>query len=279
MHDFKFKMLYYYDLLSLVMWAYTCKPRVFKNYKDYAVPVKAKDIKLKALREYEANKATKETKATKTSKEVIDDPPDPSERATSGVINILKTALGRSSNTWVPSEFREGFERTVSESLELFNGKKKKRRARPTKVSAKLLPIGHYISEFPRIYHPEKGWEEDPLYRQHDQGFVENDTIIGYNDKSKTGVHVRFKIRNPIHNIKKFQDSRMIERGTVCASKSKKYLWTVAEKLGIVMPDKMNVSELCGLIRSKLIRLELKERVAGTNIKWFYWHYEEQLPQ
>lgn len=267
-HEFYFKMLYYYDLLSLVMWCYTSKPRVFKEYTKYAIPVKAKDIKLKAMMKYEKRK------------EELEDisPDDTSDLATSGVINLLKSSINRTSNVWIPSEFREQFDQTINDSYELFRGSKKKSSS-ISKVSAKLLPIGHYISQFPRVFHPERGWSEDPTYVQHDQEYIENDTIIGYDEKSRTGVHVRFKIRNPIHNIRKHKDSRLIEKGTVCKSKSKTYLRNLAKKIDIILPEKFNVDDLCVMMRSKLIRLELKERIKKSKIKYFYFHYEQQMPQ
>ena len=264
MHEFYFKMLYYYDLLSLVMWAYTTKPKVFKDYTKYAIPVKAKDIKLKVLNKYEKRK------------EELEDisPDDNSDISTSGIINLLKTSLNRTSNIWIPAEFREHYDKTVDESLRLFAGKIKKNK-NVNKVSAQLLPIGHYISKFPRIFHPEKGWTEDPTYSQIEENFIENDVIIGYDDRSASGVHIRFKLRPPVQNIKKYKDSRQIMRGTVCKSKSKPELYAIAKKLDIMIPDKTNVEDLCSMIRSKLIRLELKERVKKSKIKWFYWHFED----
>jgi hypothetical protein len=263
-HEFYFKMLYYYDLLSLVMWAYTSKPHVFKNYTAYATPVKAKDIKLKAMSKYE-----------KREEELTDvSPDDDSDLATSGVINLLKSSINRTSNVWIPKEFRTQFDQTLTDSYELFNGKKKKKKY-INKVSAMLLPIGHYISKFPKIFHPEHGWSEDPTYVQNAQAFIENDIIIGFNEKSKTGVHVRFKTRNPIHNIKKHKDSRLIQKGSVCRSSSKSHLRGIANKLDVIIPDKINVEELCMLIKSKLIRLELKERIKKSKIKYFYQHYEQ----
>ncbi len=264
-HEFYFKMLYYYDLLSLVMWAYTSKPRVFKEYAKYAIPVRAKDIKLKALAKYENRK-----------EELIDiNPEDNSDLATSGVINLLKSTFNRTSNAWIPEEFRQQYNTTVDKSLTLFAGRKKKNKF-ITKASADLLPIGHYISKFPRVFIPDKGWDENPTYLQNEQEFKENNIIVGFDERSNTGVHIRFKIRNPIHNIKKFKDSRQTEKGTVCKSKSKEYLRTVAKKLDAVMPDKVNVDDLCSVIRSKLIRLELKERIKKSNIKYFYFFYEQR---
>ena len=265
-HEFYFKMLYYYDLLSLVLWAHTCKPKLFKEYTVYANAVKARDIKLKALNRYEKRKD-----------EIVDiSPEDNSDLATSGVINLLKSSINRTSNAWIPREFREQYEQTVEDSLKMFSGHKKKSRT-ITKVSADKLPIGHFISKFPRIFHPDRGFTEDPMYIQKDESYVENNIIIGYNEKSQSGVHIRFKLRPPIHNIKKFRDSRLIERGTVCKSKSKDWLMNLAKKLDIALPvdERLNVEELCVLIKSKLLRLELKERIKKTNIKWMYQHYEQ----
>ena len=265
MHDFYFKMLYYYDLMSLVMWAYTSKARVFKDYSKYAIPVKASDIKLKAMTKYDNRKD-----------ELADiSPDDTSDLATSGVINLLKSTFNRTSNIWIPSEFRQQYDETLNKSLALFEGRKKKNKS-ITKVSADLLPIGHYISKFPRIYIPEKGWDENPTYLQNEIEYKENDILVGFDERSNTGVHIRFKIRKPIHNIKKYKDSRQTEKGTVCKSKSKEYLRDAAKQLGALVPDKVNVEDLCVMIRSKLIRLELKERIKKSNIKYFYFFYEQR---
>ena len=46
--------------------------------------------------------------------------------------------------------------------------------------------------------------------------------------------------------------------------------------LNAEVPKKINVEELCSLIRTKLIRAELKERIAKSNLKYFYFHYEDR---
>jgi hypothetical protein len=247
------------------MWVHTSKNKISKFYTNYAIPIKSSDIKLKALSKYENRKDVDETDMLSSSDDV----------ASSGVINLLKYTYNRTSNTWIPQEFRENFNRIINKSLDLFVGRKKKVKSL-IKVSADLLPIGHYISKFPRIYHPEKGWDENPTYLQNDQDFKENDYIIGFDERSDTGIHIRFKIRNPIHNIKKYKDSRETEKGTVCKSKSKDFLFDVIQKLNIDIPDKINVDELCVLIRSKLIRMEIIERVRKSDIKYFYFHYESR---
>ena len=264
-HEFYFKMLYYYDLLSLVLWASTCKTRVSSEYTKYAIPVRVKDNKMKVVNKYE-NRAD----------ELMDiSPPDNSDLATSGVLNLLKTTFNRTSNTWIPAEFRDYYDETVNKSLALFEGRHKKNK-NIIKVPANILPIGHFISKFPRLYVPDKGWDENPTYLQNEKEFKENDLVVGFDERSTTGVHIRFKIRNPIHNIKKYTDSRLTEKGTVCKSKSKSYLRNAAKKLDIMVPAKVNGPELCALIKSKLIRLELIERTKNSNIKYFYFFYEQR---
>ena len=254
-HDFYFKMLYYYDVLSLVIWVYTTKPSVEKQYTKYAIPVKPSDIKVHEKQKPDKKKLTTD------------------DVATSGIINMLKTSYNRSSNTWIPLNFREEYNNILEKSKKLFSGRKKKRSG-ITKASALYLPIGHYISKFPKIYHPELGWKEDPTYVQREKEFIENDIIIGYDERSKTGVHIRFKLRKPSQNIKQHVDKRMIEKGAVCKSKSKTFLRDIAKKLNIENIDKINVGDLCQRIRSRLIRLELKERMKKSKIKYFYAHHE-----
>lgn len=271
MHEFYFKMLYYYDLLSLIIFGYTCKPKVFKQYyAKYATPVHAKDIKLKTMRRYEEREALQR-------KDVIDEytPIDNSDLATSGIINLLRTSLNRTSNTWIPQEFREDFNNTVEKSLSLFAGRYK-RSKHLQKVSALYLPVGHYLSKYPRIYIPDKQvFVEDPSYSQSDETFIENDFIIGFDERSETGVHIRFKLREPAHKMKKAKDKRTAARGVVCKSKSKTQLREIAKKLDILLDDESpNVDDFCDLIRSKLIRLELKERIKKSKLKYFYFHYE-----
>jgi hypothetical protein len=264
-HDFYFKMLYYYDLMSLVLWASTCKTKIASEYSKYAIPVKVKDIKLKVVNKYE-----------KRAEELVDiSPTDNSDLATSGVLNLLKTTFNRTSNTWIPAEFREYYNNIIQKSASLFEGKNKKLKMF-VKASADVLPIGHFISKFPRLYIPEKGWDENPTYLQNEKEFKENNLVIGFDERSSTGVHIRFKIRNPIHNITKYVDSRFTEKGTVCKSKSKGYLHDAAKKLNITVPAKVNGPELCSLIKSKLIRMELIERTKGSNIKYFYFFYEQR---
>ncbi len=260
-HEFYFKMLYYYNLRSLIIWAHTSKEMVAKSYEKYVTPINISILdKSDMLVDFK-----KETSGE-------------AKLSTSGVINLLKSSINTTLLNWAPSEAKAHFKNNLELSLALFSGKFKKSK-KPQKVSADLLPVGHFFRKIPRFYHPEKegGWYDLPEYIKPSEHYKENDLIIGYDEKTETGVHIRFKIRPPAHKAKKFKDVRKMEKGSVCAhSKSKTFLKEIANKLGITPKDKINVESLCDRIRTKLIYNELKERIKKTKIKWFYFSYEYQ---
>ena len=257
MHTFYFKMLNYYDLRKLVLWGHTIKSYMFKKYEKLLNWVSV-DIK-------------KDNKQKLSDTKLKD-----GDMSTSGLINLLKSSINQSELNWVSSGLKKKFETNLSNSLKLFDGSYKKKSAHNSKVNANLVPVGHFLNYIPKFYHPDEGWYESPEYLNNSETFVENNIIIGYDERSKTGVHIRFKIRNPIQNIKQFKDSRLIEKGSVCSSKSKVYLKEIAEKLGIKIKGKINVTKLCNDIRTKLIYYELKERIGKTNKKFFYFIYERR---
>ena len=251
MHTFYFKMLNYYDIRKLVIWAHTLKHAMALRYEKYLIPVSV---------EIKNDKTPKDSKVS---------------MSTSGLINMLKSSINRSDINWISTGFKKQFDKTLEDSLKLFDGNYKKN-TKQHKVNADLIPVGHFISHLPKFYHPDSGWFESPDYITSSVVFVENDIIVGYDERSNTGIHIRFKVRSPIQNITQFKDSRLIEKGSVCSSKSKIYLKEMAAKLGIKQSGKINVTNLCNDIRTKLIYLELKERLANTNKKFFYFTYERR---
>jgi hypothetical protein len=256
MHSFYFKMLNYYDLRRLVIWGHTVKIHVFKKYTQFLNPV---SMDMKKNSQKLENIKTKEN-----------------DMNTSGLINLLKSSINKSDLNWISTGLKKQFENNLSESLKLFDGNYKKISMKGKKINADLVPIGHFLNYIPKFYHPSDGWFESPEYLEPSENFIESGVIVGYDERSKTGVHIRFKIRNPIQNIKQFKDSRLIEKGSVCSSKSKIYLKDIAKKIGITLKGKINVVSLCNDIRTKLIYLELKERMAKTKKKWFYFIYEKR---
>jgi hypothetical protein len=262
MHVFYFKMLNYYDLRKLVIWGHTLKPYMATKYDKY---IKHVDIELKQNKTINIEKKNKELNKNNN------------DMSTSGLLNFLKSSINKSDLHWVSSGIKKQFEENLDKSLNLFDGNYKINNMRNiSKVNADLVPVGHFLYTIPKFYHPNDKWFESPEYLTNTSKFVENNVIIGYDERSKTGVHMRFKIRTPIQNIKQFKDSRLIEKGSVCSSKSKVYLHEIAQKIGIKFKENenINVSSLCNNIRTRLIYLELKERIAKTKIKHFYFIYE-----
>jgi sulfur carrier protein ThiS len=253
-HNFYLKMLYYYDLQRLIAWAHTLNKTLTKKYEKYVLPVTTKLLDRSLL--------PKDKKI---------------EEESSGFVNLLISSLNKTAANWVSTGMVKDYENKLEATNALFDGIYKKK-IKPKKINADMLPVGHFFTKIPRFYIPEVGgWRDDPTYNQADLTFKENPLIIGYDERSKTGISIKFKIRNPIQNIKRHKDSRMIERGSVCSTKSKNYLRELAKKLDIDTKSKsINVEDLCSKIRSKLIYYELKARTSGEKLRYFYFVYENQ---
>ena len=256
MHDFYTTMIYYYDARRLIIWASTARDFIAKLYKDSVIPVSLKLI-LKQSRDLGVG--------------AIDD----KQLSTEGIVNMLKSSINNSRQTWVPSEVQAHFQASKNRFDEFYNTIQKKKE----KIPSDILPVGHIMGNVPKFFHPDRGgWFESPEYVDTSTDFTENPLIIGYDEKIKNSVHIRFKIRPPVQNIKKSKDSRKIERGSVCnSSKSKVFLKDVSKKLGILIEPKMNVNKLCDRIRRRLIYNELRERLdPKSNLKFFYFSYQKQ---
>ena len=254
-HEFYFKMLYYYDIMGIVIWANTVKDFMKDKYNKYV----SSSIPIKNIEH-----AEKQQHITIKNK--------------SDVIKMLESSINTAGNIWVPEPVQKQYISSVVSSLEEFS---KPRKVVP-KPPANRLPIGHFIPEIPRFYDPNSkppSWIDVPSYinRVAPEDWKENDLIIGFDDKSRTGLHIRFKIRAPVQNIKIFKDSRKIEKGCIATSKSKNYLIKLATDLEVELPKKINVINLSNVIRQKLIYNEIKERnTPGSKKKWFYMYYEKQ---
>ncbi len=238
-HDFYFKMLTFYDIIGVVIWADSAKDFVLEHYTKY-IGSRAK---------------------------IATD---------SDIVRMLKSSI----NTWVPNEAKKKMAAIMTMSDSIHSDKKHKSSGSHL-VPPSALPIGNAINKVPKFYHYEPGqaWTEVSNYIDHSVSqWVENDVLIGYDERSKSGVHIRFKIRNPIQNVKLYKDTRKIERGTVCSSKGKEFLLAVLKKINGQIPSKLNVGNLCSTIRKALISREIAERKKGTNIKWFYHYFDQTRP-
>lgn len=251
-HVFYIKMIYYYDLRNVIIWAHTVSDKLFSQYKQWTNPI-----------------------SEKLNYKIMDKAIESNINSTSGLLNLIKTSINKNDTNWASTGMINDFNTKVKQSLALFDGNNKKKITK--KVNANDLPIGHFIGKIPRFYNPNKGgWYDDITYLEYNKNYKENDIIIGYDDKSKTGINVRFKLRNPIQNITQYKDTRQIEKGSVCSTKSKTYLYQIAKKLEIDEKSiqKNSVEDICMKIRTRLIYNELKERSSNSNIKYFYFLHE-----
>lgn len=251
-HDFYLTMLYYYDTRGLIIWASTAKDFIQKLYPN-VVKTSTKLI-------------------LKKDKTISKEDWKKMELSTDHIINALKSSVNSSRSAWVPSEIISHFQASKNRFDAFVDSKEKK-------VPSDILPIGHIMDEVPKFFHPDKGgWFESPEYIDTVVNFKENNIIIGYDEKVKNSVNIRFKVRPPLQNITKSKDSRKIEKGSVCSSsKSKIFLKAISKKLGVEINPKMNVTSICDKIRRKLIYNELKERMdSKSRKKWFYFSYERQ---
>ena len=288
-HAFYMKMLYFYDLQKLVAWAHLIDEKLQSRYTKFITPVSLKLLKQiddfesnsksaskekgKALKEEEKNESKKnESKKNESKKnESNKNESQENKKSMQNNINLLISTLNKSNKEWISTNLIKEFESNVSESEKLFDNIYKKTTA-PKKVRADLLPVGHYLEKTSRFYHPDSGWFSYTT-EVDNRSVKENSIIIGYDKRSKTGMSIKFKLRNPIQKIKQYNDIRSIEKGSVCNTKPKGYLRDLAKQLDIKLDVNIyavNADDICSKIRNRLIYLELKERSKGSNIKYFY---------
>lgn len=253
-HNFYIKMLYYYDLQKLVSWANTVNETIRKKYIPYILPVTTKQLNTNILKDLEVKNINEST----------------------GFVNLLISSINKNDPYWISTGMIKDYENKLKITNALFDGVYKKS-STVRKIQSDLLPVGHFLNRSPRFYIPNEGWRDDPSYSIIDKNIKENPIIIGYDSRSKTGLSVKFKLRSPMQNIKQYKDTRLIERGAICSTKSKSFLKEIAKKLDIdVKQESSNVEYLCQQIRTKLIYNELKSRINNKPVRWFYFIYENQ---
>lgn len=146
------------------------------------------------------------------------------------------------------------------------------------KVPANILPVGHFLTKNnkQRFYTPQ-GWFDSTLYKA-EENSIENDIIIGYYDRTEDSIEFKFKLRSPVHKMKKESDIRLQEKGVVCETRKKSYLQEIAKELGVT-PFGTN-HELCEIIKQDLLHRELKERnryrkgITTKRVRWCYLQTE-----
>lgn len=160
------------------------------------------------------------------------------------------------------------------------------------KVLDILVPVGHFLSvdktrlKYPIIYNLNtKTWIPlyDYFYNAESINENENPIIIGYYQIVPNYLDVKFKIRKPLQDIKKSTDNRLIEKGSICFTKTKEYLIELTKKLNLKVDSNKN-KLICDIIKDELIKRELEsikdfyKKKKNTKVKWFYFQFEN-IPQ
>ncbi len=254
--EFYFKLLYFYKLRNIIIFASDLKSSMATLFKDIVTFSSVKIIKPKEER-----------------LPITIDPDTKKAVNTSGIINQLKSSLNNIILHWCPTEAKEQYKSQVSVFSDLISNRRKQ--LVNGKIPAEHLPVGHVAGKVVRIYQPFRGgWYDSPEYSL-PYSSKENNLIIGYDDRAVNSLTTKFKIRPPV-SARKISDNRELEKGSVCSSsKSKAYLSSIASKIGVKVTN-VNLTTLCQEIRSRLIYNELRERLNETGVRWFYFSYEKR---
>lgn len=255
-HEFYFRMIYYYDIYGLVIWADMLDDGLAKRYSKYTLPKVS---------------ASKGTNAA-------------NRKGETALVRQMTRKLHTSGCNWCPDDISADYHTQVSSNLSDIATRIKKGVASGRngnaiiKVAPNDLPVGHLISTVARCYDPNIGlgdaWFDVPTFST-SREWKDNDIIVGYDTKNKSALRVLFRVRTPIHKMKKVDDVRKAERGIMCASLSKPRIEAIAKSIGVEKLSN-NIENMCEDVRARLIYLDIAERNKGTNIKWFYNFWENQ---
>jgi hypothetical protein len=152
-----------------------------------------------------------------------------------------------------------------------------KNRNKITKIFDYLLPIGHIFDKELKFYNPNQFWFSKLKYNNINLSFTNNPKIIGYLEKINIGFDIVFKVKTN-NNIKKQSDKRLIQSGLKCINIDKPDLYNICNILKIdISKIKNKKQNICELIKFELIKLELEERKKKSNIRYFYFYWENLI--
>lgn len=181
-----------------------------------------------------------------------------------------------------------------------------KDKIRVFRPAAYMVPVGYFsatrmdatgtmptnsppnIRLFVNFWNPISGkWEQShnyiPNYLDGDKYTeVENDIIIGYQERLPGMLNYKFKVRKPIGSIQKQRDLRKLPRGNICNSFTKDVLMGIVSSLGLKVGA--HIKDQCNAIRIELLRREIAEKrrlhrahAEGKpykKVRWFYQYFE-----
>lgn len=239
-HNFYFKMLYFYNMLNLILYAENI-PQLYEKYiteKSQYNNFLMSSISKSSVPEVDLERINKliGTKKKKVSKEL--------DLSSDLNIPISKKIIKVPANILPVGHF---------------------------------LSKDHLISIIPRIYIDNKWEQNNTFVKSYSTIYPENDKLIGYYEKQENDLEMKFKIRNPIQDIDIYTDQRKIKKGSACNTFKKGELLKILKDLGINVRDK-KIKTICESIKMFLLKNEIKElnKPENKRVKWFYFHFEKQ---
>jgi hypothetical protein len=177
--------------------------------------------------------------------------------------------------------------------------RKSAKTAKPYSDFADSTPIGFISYDSIKLYDSPNWISINKVAMNVRTQFTENNTIVAYFDTGADQI-TRFKIRRPVQSIRidamkrtteKGTDTRLIERGIVCATKNKNELVEIAKNIGINInkigggshlkvnkQKQLKIRSICDAIRFKMLEMEIKERQKESKHKYVYMPWESQPP-
>lgn len=250
-HDLYNNLLYFYNKFNIIIFANKLDKELMELYSKYIISTK---------------------NVTFTVSDDID---------TNYNYNNLVSSLEDELNTGPKISFTF-YKKAVHESEKYL-----KNRNKITKIFDYLLPIGHIFDKELKFYNPNKFWFSKLKYNKINLSFVDNTKIIGYLEKINMGFDIVFKVKTN-NNNKNVSDKRLIQSGLKCVNIDKPDLFDICKILKIdtsTINDRNTQnnrprrssnkkSTICDMIKFELIRLELEERKKKSNIRYFYFYWE-----
>jgi hypothetical protein len=177
------------------------------------------------------------------------------------------------------------------------------------------IPVGYESTNFIRLYDMtiSKWFNVNKVAINKQFQYKENSIIVGIlsEEESSKASPIKFKLRSPIFTIKEdvsrklvekiaqqdknvskksaakrlTTDTRLLERGSVCLTKTKQEILQIASSLGISLSkldqNGMKTDNICTLIRNSLIDSEIQERTKKSIYKYMYgwWSSEPNIQQ
>lgn len=300
LHNFYFKMLYFYNRLELILFAdHLSATKLYERYKRFVTHANLKfDV---------YDESRKHAK-----------PVDIGEYDYNPFLmsSLIKSSGDRTFNLGRLNAFvgKPEHARHRARVEDMNVAKQFVRRRNVRRVFSNMLPVGHFLNTsmessgvlaIPKIYIAEQDpdiiddasqeqksgpWVKAYEFVKHYEpvNCVENDIIVGYYEKNPTSIDIKFKTRLPVQKTEIFEDSRMIERGSTCSTKKKEELIKMAGDLGITVQPNVNIKAICSDIKFELMNREMKERKKYAHmtpaerekhkrVKWFYLAFEPQI--